>query len=59
MSAIMEEIGYWLKEQASGLWMRQLQTDRTHLVGWALYYTNQMNELLLGVAIEVKTGVAV
>jgi hypothetical protein len=59
MSAIMEEIGYWLKEQSSGLWMRQLQTDRTHLVGWALYSTNQMNELLLGAAIEVKTGVAV
>ena len=50
----MEEIGNWLKEQSSGLWMRQLQTDRTHLVGWALYSNNQMNELLLGVA-----GVAV
>jgi hypothetical protein len=59
MSAIMEEIGYWLKEQSSGLWMRQIQTDRTHLVGWALYSTNQMNELLLGAAIEAKTGVAV
>jgi len=55
----MEEIGYWLKEQSSRLWMRQLQTDRTHLVGWALYSTNQMNELLLGAAIEAKTGVAV
>jgi len=53
----MEEIGYWLKEQSSGLWMRQLQTDQTDLVGWALYSTDQMNELLLGAAIEAKTGV--
>jgi len=39
----MEEIGYWLKEQSSGLWMRQLQTDRTHSLAHDFHRTAWSN----------------
>jgi hypothetical protein len=43
MSAIMKKIGYWLKEQSSGLWMRQLGLNSSSGMGLTELQTEIMS----------------
>jgi len=43
MKEILAEIGYWMKEQTAGIFLRRLQAEKTAIVGWALYCTRQMD----------------
>ena len=52
MKEILAEIGYWMKEQTAGIFLRRLQAEKIAIVGWALYCTRQMDKDALTASIK-------
>ena len=53
---IMQEIGYWFKENNYGLYHRTITTEKAYQVGWLMFSNSNMETKPLAAAIEKALG---